>query len=110
MSLQGGKLVTVSNDGKMIVWDVETTEKAHCIPLRSSWIMACAMSDSMLATGGLDNIVSVFSTDSDRLLREFVQHDGYVSCIKFSPSGRFLLSASGDSRCFLWCVPTSLRV
>jgi len=37
-------LVSASQDGKLIVWDAHSTNKIHAIPLRSSWVMTCAVS------------------------------------------------------------------
>lgn len=36
-------LVSASQDGKLIVWDSYSTNKVHAIPLRSSWVMTCAV-------------------------------------------------------------------
>ena len=36
-------LVSASQDGKLIVWDAYSTNKTHAIPLRSSWVMTCAV-------------------------------------------------------------------
>lgn len=37
-------------------------------------------------------------------------HDGYVSCIKFSPDETKLLSSSEDTRCILWDVATGTPI
>lgn len=38
--------VTGSLDGKLIIWDTWTGNKVQVIPLRSSWVMSVAFSDS----------------------------------------------------------------
>ncbi|KAL1770123.1 guanine nucleotide-binding protein G(I)/G(S)/G(T) subunit beta-1, partial [Sigmodon hispidus] len=50
-----------SQDGKLIIWDSNTTNKVHDIPLSSSWLMTCAHapSENYVACGGLDNICSI---------------------------------------------------
>ena len=56
-------LVSASQDGKLIVWDGNTTHKTNAIPLRSSWVMTCAFEqekNKMVACGGLDNLCSIY--------------------------------------------------
>ena len=59
-------LVSASQDGKLIVWSTNTTNKVHAIPLRSSWVMTCAFSPTgdKVACGGLDNICSIYNLQS----------------------------------------------
>lgn len=104
------KIVSASQDGKMIIWDAFTTNKVLSIPLKSSWVMTCAFSPSekLIASGGLDNICSVFTINygsiEDKIpLKELEGHEGYISSIKFFDDEK-LVSASGDSTCKLWDV------
>ena len=59
----GKQLVSASQDGKLIVWNAQSTNKVHAIPLRSSWVMTCAFSPTgdRVACGGLDNICSIYN-------------------------------------------------
>ena len=59
----GKQLVSASQDGKLIVWNAQSTNKVHAIPLRSSWVMTCAFSPTggKVACGGLDNICSIYN-------------------------------------------------
>lgn len=114
-------LVSASQDGKLIVWDSYTTNKAsdcfadvsdvfdavglflqvHAIPLRSSWVMTCAYapSGSYVACGGLDNICSIYSLKTRegnvRVSRELPGHTGYLSCCRFLDDGQ-IVTSSGD--------------
>ena len=36
------RLVSASQDGKLIIWDGLSTNKMYAVPLRSSWVMTCA--------------------------------------------------------------------
>ncbi|MES1922785.1 G protein subunit beta, partial [Bonamia ostreae] len=38
------KLVSASQDGKMIIWDAMSTNKIMAVPLKSSWVMTCSFS------------------------------------------------------------------
>eukprot|EP00484_Ammonia_sp_Unknown_P011252 CAMPEP_0197076536 /NCGR_PEP_ID=MMETSP1384-20130603/212164_1 /TAXON_ID=29189 /ORGANISM="Ammonia sp." /LENGTH=362 /DNA_ID=CAMNT_0042515393 /DNA_START=193 /DNA_END=1281 /DNA_ORIENTATION=- len=113
-------IVTASQDGKLIIWSSHTGNKQLAITLNSAWVMTCAFSPSYeyIASGGLDNTVSIFKTSnqsgaqngqnggrfrSKDLYRELEKHDGYLSCARFIDDGE-IISASGDGTCILWDV------
>jgi len=102
-------LVSASQDGRLIVWHAESTNKLHAIPLRSSWVMTCAYSGSgnLVACGGLDNLCSVFNLNSKdvpiRVTRELNAHTGFLSCCRFIDD-KHILTSSGDTTCMLWDV------
>jgi len=112
-------IVTASQDGKLIIWASHTGNKQLAITLNSAWVMTCAFSPSYeyIASGGLDNTVSIFKTSaanapaapnggrfrSKDLHRELEKHDGYLSCARFVSDAE-IISASGDGTCILWDV------
>ena len=66
----GKQLVSASQDGKLIVWNAQSTNKVHAIPLRSSWVMTCAFSPTgkKVACGGLDNVCSIYNLESKEII------------------------------------------
>jgi len=106
------QLVSASQDGKLIVWNAQSTNKVHAIPLRSSWVMTCAFSPAgdKVACGGLDNICSIYNLNSKespiKVSRELAAHTGYLSCCRFIEGGRKILTSSGDMSCILWDCET----
>lgn len=55
--------VSASQDGKLLVWNGLTTNKVLSIPLKSSWVIACAYEQTanrLVVSGGLDNICSIY--------------------------------------------------
>lgn len=109
------RLVSASQDGKLLVWDAMTTNKAHAIPLRSSWVMTCAYSpgSALVACGGLDNICSIYNLRSRdtpiRVCRELNAHTGYLSCCRFL-SEKQIITSSGDMICMLWDIEAGTKV
>jgi len=114
-------LVTASQDGKLIVWNGLSGNKQLAITLNSAWVMTCAFSRSydFIASGGLDNTVSIFRTTpkdggngpnsgkfkAKELYRELEKHDGYLSCARFvDESDSQIISSSGDGTCILWDI------
>lgn len=105
-------LISASQDGKLIIWNARTANKILAIPLRSSWVMSCTYdksTDDWVASGGLDNLCSVFRVRLDGTPvknpeKELAAHDGYLSCCRFVGGRSSILTASGDATCILWDV------
>lgn len=103
------RLVSASQDGKLIVWNAQTTNKTQAIPLRSSWVMTCAYEQEgnrLVGCGGLDNLCSIYSVESGdnphgKAEKELAHHDGYLSCCRFVNNSE-IITSSGDSTCILW--------
>mmetsp|Transcript_20571 Transcript_20571/g.29836 ORF Transcript_20571/g.29836 Transcript_20571/m.29836 type:complete len:382 (-) Transcript_20571:474-1619(-) len=103
-------LVSASQDGKLIVWNAQTTNKLNAVPLRSSWVMTCAFEQkkgNLVACGGLDNLCSVYNLNQQpqqsKAMKELAAHDGYLSCCRFIDETR-ILTSSGDSSLILWDI------
>jgi len=107
-------LVSASQDGKLLVWEATTVNKTHAIPLRSSWVMTCAHAPSgdLVASGGLDNVCSIYNLrpgGGSGVARELSGHTGYLSCCRFL-SNKLILTSSGDMSCFLWDVEAGQKI
>eukprot|EP01084_Bolivina_argentea_P031156 57675_1 len=83
------------------------------VTLPTAWTMTLAISPTCkyMASGGLDNCVTVFIKDSNNKYqqhRQLMSHTGYVAHIKFIENGchseNLLLSVSGDSSLILWDI------
>lgn len=105
-------VVSASQDGKLVVWHAMSTNKVEAVPLRSSWVMTVAYSPSQnfVASGGLDNLCSLFKLPYEdpsqtKVYAELNAHEGYLSAAEFITDGE-LITASGDSNCLLWDVET----
>jgi guanine nucleotide-binding protein G(I)/G(S)/G(T) subunit beta-1 len=105
-------IVSASQDGKLVVWHAMSTNKVEAIPLRSSWVMSVCYSPSQnfVASGGLDNLCSLFKLPYDdpnqtKVYAELNAHEGYLSCASFL-SDEEIITSSGDSNCILWDIET----
>ena len=109
--MSGGsvKIVSASQDGKLVVWNGMTTNKLNAIPLRSPWVMTCAYEPTrgnMVACGGLNNLCSIYKLGNDAVSQPTVElagHDGYLSCCRFVDDST-ILTSSGDSACISWDI------
>ncbi|KAL3614328.1 hypothetical protein CASFOL_042402 [Castilleja foliolosa] len=59
------RIVSASQDGRLIVWNALTSQKTHAIKLPCAWVMTCAFSPNgqSVACGGLDSMCSIFNLD-----------------------------------------------
>ncbi|KAL2939424.1 Guanine nucleotide-binding protein subunit beta-2 [Bienertia sinuspersici] len=113
------RIVSASQDGRLIVWNALTSQKTHAIKLPCAWVMTCAFSPTgqSVACGGLDSVCSIFNlnspTDRDGNLpvsKTLSGHKGYVSCCQYIPDeDTHLITSSGDQTCILWDTTTGLR-
>ncbi|GFY89941.1 GTP binding protein beta 1 [Actinidia rufa] len=113
------RIVSASQDGRLIVWNALTSQKTHAIKLPCAWVMTCAFSPTgqSVACGGLDSVCSIFSlnspTDRDGNLpvaRMLSGHKGYVSCCQYVlDEDTHLITSSGDKTCILWDITTGVK-
>ncbi|VVB10368.1 unnamed protein product [Arabis nemorensis] len=113
------RIVSASQDGRLIVWNALTSQKTHAIKLPCAWVMTCAFSPNgqSVACGGLDSVCSIFSLSSTAdkdgtvpVSRMLSGHRGYVSCCQYVPNeDTHLITSSGDQTCVLWDVTTGLK-
>ncbi|CAI0377277.1 unnamed protein product [Linum tenue] len=113
------RIVSASQDGRLIVWNALTSQKTHAIKLPCAWVMTCAFSPSgqSVACGGLDSVCSIFNLNSPpdkdgnlTVSKMLSGHKGYVSCCQYVPDeDAHLITSSGDQTCVLWDTTTGLR-
>ncbi|KAK3548025.1 hypothetical protein QTP70_002911 [Hemibagrus guttatus] len=88
------RIVSSSQDGKVIVWDAFTTNKEHGVTMPCTWVLACAYAPSgcVIACGGLDNKCSVYPLSLDKSenlaakRKPVAVHTNYLSSCSFTNS------------------------
>ncbi|KAG0625560.1 hypothetical protein M758_2G065000 [Ceratodon purpureus] len=110
------RIVSASQDGKLIVWNAISGQKTHAFKLACAWVMAAAISPggTTVACGGLDNVCSIFNLNSalDKegnlpISGSLTGHTGYLSCCKYVPTQEErIITSSEDHTCRLWDVET----
>ena len=93
---QLNQAVAGGHEGKLTWWsDLDTTPKVvRAIPAHKGYLRAVAVSPdgTLVATGGNDNMVRVWSAADGSLVKELPGHERHVYNVAFHPSGKFLVS------------------
>lgn len=92
-----------SNSAKRI-WRCVNTLNGH-----TSWVMAVAISPNkqVIASGGLDDQIKVWSSQTGEILNSLSGHTKAVNCLTVSPDGLILVSGSDDEKIKLWNLHTA---
>jgi WD40 repeat protein len=90
------QIVTGGHEGKLVWWNAFAPAPAatRTIEAHKGYIRAIAVSPNgqLVATGGNDNLVRIWSAADGTLVKELVGHPRHVYNVAFDPSGKFLLS------------------
>lgn len=90
------QLVTGGHEGKLVWWNAfePTPAPVRSIDAHKGYIRAVALSPDgqLIATGGNDTLVRVWSAADGTLVKELSGHPRHVYNVTFDPTGKFLLS------------------
>lgn len=66
LTSDGQTLVSVAQDGILLLWDACSGLKINAVVLANCWVIACAVSPSgrLVSTGGLDNACTVYGIET----------------------------------------------
>jgi WD40 repeat protein len=103
-----GTMLAVAETDSVKVFDTATGKQKFAVAakLNSPQCVAFTRDGSMLATGGKDLVVKVWSGVDGKLLHQYHGHREQVSCLAFSPDGKTLASAGWEHDVLIWDVAT----
>lgn len=90
--------------GKAIVWNVLTGERVFEVGDELDTVLAADISSdqTLIALGGPQRIVRIYSTESGRLLHELRKHTDWVCSLEFSPDSVLLATGDRAGGLYVW--------
>ncbi|WP_039204323.1 WD40 repeat domain-containing protein [Aphanizomenon flos-aquae] len=102
-SPDGKTLITGSHNECTIFVDVESGHHLKILSGYSNHIWALSINqNNVLASGGTDSKIRLWSVKKASLLRELNAHKGPIHVLQWHPDGRILASCSSDSTIKFW--------
>ena len=105
-----GKLLTGSYAGRLMWWNPmdKAPKPLRKVDAHKGYVRGIAFSPDgkLVATGGNDNMVRVWSTTDGRLIRELRGHARHVYNVRFDPAGKYLVSGDLMGVLKQWDVAT----
>lgn len=94
--------------GKVVGWDVKTCERVFEVGDEFDNVLAADINPehSMVALGGPQKMLRVYSTSVGKLLYEVKKHNDWMTAIAFSPDSVLLASADRSGGLQLWEADT----
>ncbi|MCA9005771.1 MAG: hypothetical protein KDA70_10920, partial [Planctomycetaceae bacterium] len=103
-------LITGAYEGKIAWWDLEAEhpQPQHLVAAHKGYVRGVTISPdgSLVATGGNDCLVKLWSVKTAKLIKTFEGHEYQVYNVKFHPSGRWLISGDLRGNLKQWDVET----
>jgi WD40 repeat protein/tRNA A-37 threonylcarbamoyl transferase component Bud32 len=109
---EGRRLVSVSEDGSVKLWNADTGELLSTFPAHRGAALAVAFCPDgrTLTSGGADGDVILWELPTGKQLRTLRGHGGAINSVSFSPDGQRLISAGDDRTVRLWDVVTGQQL
>lgn len=101
---RNGKVVTWTNNGVTSQWDLETTQAPATSRYPTSILdVAVSPSDPRLVVAAQDErFARVLSKTTGENLGRLLGHNGFVTCVDYSPDGSLIATGSKDRAVMLW--------
>ena len=106
---QNGKLLLAAGgwgarSGRVVVWDVVSGKQLMTLGKEYDSVLAADIrpDQSIVALGGPDRLVKLYSTKTGELVHKIKKHTDWVTAIAFSPNGQMLATADRNGGISLW--------
>lgn len=107
----GQRVMGVSDDGNLRIWDIATGEELHAFSLPDNGrSFALSPDNQWVALNTHDSQLFLIDANTGELVHELIGHDERVDSLSFSHDSRYLLTGSDDTTMILWDVATATLV
>ncbi len=93
-----------AQSGKVVVWDVVTGRRVAVVGDEFDTVLAADISPdhSLIALGGPNKLVKIYSAGSGVLLHKMKKHTDWVTALNFTPDGKFLITGDRAGGLVVW--------
>jgi DNA-binding beta-propeller fold protein YncE/predicted nucleic acid-binding Zn-ribbon protein len=106
---RNGKLLLASGgrgarSGRVVLWNIISGERLMTVGQEYDTVLAADIrpDQSMVALGGPNRLVKLFSTRTGELVQKIKKHTDWVTAVAFSPNGQVLATADRNGGISLW--------
>jgi WD40 repeat protein len=93
-----------AKSGRVVLWDVVTGEHLATIGAEYDSVLAADIKpdQSVVALGGPDRLVKIYSVSNGELVHKIKKHTDWVTAVAFSPNGQWLASGDRNGGISIW--------
>jgi WD40 repeat protein len=97
------KLLAAGDGREISVWDTATGQELHKFNCPAGRVLSMSVcSDSLIATGGSDNLVRIWNWQSQAEIDRLLGHTGSVAALAFDRESNVIISGSFDTTVRVW--------
>jgi centriolar protein POC1 len=98
------ELLIASEDGKVSVWNLNTLQLVHTIPVSADTIRSIAIEPDkqQIAFGCRDSAVRVYNLNDYSFIGDLANHTMAVFTAQYSADGQYLVSGGRDAQIKIW--------
>lgn len=107
-SRDGKRAATGHDDGRVILWDVETGRRAMTLRGHNDWVPGVAFSPEgdRLASASVDMTAKIWDAKTGKVLQTLEGHEWYLNRVAWGPKGKKVITGSDDMTARVWDLET----